>query len=189
MIGGGGLGLVILLTLLIRVSRLKRRLAQTTTSQDDDVLRASDYKTLGNLAESQGKQHLAEGCYRNATKIEPYNKTLHYELGAFLFRVERFREAITEFSIYLKNDVILPDVYAYLAYAHFMNNNRVKAEEFYQKAQGATLSDAYGYYGLGVIAQASGKYTQARQYFEKALTLDDDFYDARQKLIDIQHHA
>ena len=180
-----GICLLVILLLLILLLLTKKRLAKAGRSVVD-TLRSADYKVLGDLAAEQGKTHIAERCYRKMIDSEPYNRNIRYELGLFLFQVERYREAIKEFSIYLGSEIVDSEVYAYLAYAYLATENLSKAEEFYKKALEVKPEDPHVYFGLGVIAQSRGHYPQAEEYYQNVLDLDPGFEDVRQNLRQIQ---
>ena len=176
---------VLLVILAAWIMALKHQLS-TSAEVKNDLLRAADYKLLGDFAAEHGKLSLAERCYRKATELEPYNYTYHYELGVFLFQSERYQESLKEFSIYLKNEIIVPDVYHYLAYAYLVANNFAKAEEFYHKSLEMLPNSADSYLGLGVIAQARGQYAQANEAYQRAIEIDPNCQEARDNLSQIK---
>ena len=117
---------------------------------------------------------------------DSYNTDIHYAIGKFLFQSGRYQEAIREFTLYLKNELILPEVYFYLGYAYLMIQNLSKAEEYYQKALEITPNNADILLGLGVIMQKRRQYREAKQHYENALLLEPNLEEARQNLRDIQ---
>lgn len=149
---------------------------------------ASDYKLLGNFALERGKIQLAERCYRQVTLLEPSNTDIRYEIGKFLFRSGRYQEAIQEFTLYLKSEIILPEVYFYLGYAYLMLKDLSKAEEYYRKALDMTPNNPDILLGLGVIMQTRSQYQDAKEYYENALVLDPNLEEARQNLREIQSY-
>ena len=176
--------IVILLFLLFRKKQSSTSVRRITSTP----LMSTEYKTLGDLAAENGKIQLAERCYRKITELEPYNTSIRYKIGEFLFQAGRYKEAITEFSIYLKSEIIVPEVYFYLAYAYLATENLTKAEDFYHKASESTPDNPDVYLGLGVIMQSRSQHKEARFYYEKALEIDSNLQEARQNLSQIQSY-
>ena len=172
--------------LIVILLKIKQRSIQPANHAGEQLLLASDYKLLGDWALERGKNQLAERCYRQFAMLEPYNTDIHYEFGKLLFQSGRYQEAIREFTLYLKNEIILPDVYFYLGYAYLMIQNLSKAEEYYQRAFEMTPNNPDILLGLGVIMQKRDQYQEAKQHYENALLLDPNLEEARQNLRDIQ---
>ncbi|PIE34070.1 hypothetical protein CSA56_09145 [candidate division KSB3 bacterium] len=180
-----GLCLLCIVILAMLLFLLKKR--QTATHRlENDSITSADYKLLGDLAAKERQLELAERCYRKTIALEPHNRSMGYELGIFLFRAERYQEAIPEFLAYLKGDIIEPEVYDYLGYAYFSTGNLSRAEEYYRKFLDLAPADPDGYFGLGLIAQHRERYQDAKDYYETALKLDPDFQEVCQNLSQIQ---
>ena len=141
---------------------------------------------LGAFATEKGKLQLARKCYRKVAELESYNKKPPYEIGLSYFQTERYQEAITELNKSLKDDIIKPEAYFYLAYSHLHLGNLDQAEEYFQKVLQFRPEDPYTYVGLGVIAQSRRQYDQAKHYYEKALELNPNCQEARENLRQIQ---
>ncbi len=173
------------LALLILLIRARRRL-KTEQRTETEVITPAEYKMLGDFATEQGKLPLAERCYRKVVELEPYNWAVHYDIGLFLFQTARYKEAIKEFHLYFRHDIIMPEVYAYLGYAYLMSKDLTRAEEYYRKVVDLTPHNPDGYVGLGVIAQAKSQYQQAYEHYEHALEQDSNCKEARQNIQQIQ---
>ncbi|GAK50752.1 mucin 2, intestinal/tracheal [Candidatus Moduliflexus flocculans] len=173
---------LLLLILLIRARR-KLNAGQKT---ETEVITPAEYKMLGDFASEQGKLPLAERCYRKVVELEPYNWAIHYDLGLFLFQAARYKEAIKEFHLYFRHDIIMPEAYAYLGYAYLMCKDLARAEEYYRKVSELTPDNPDSYVGLGVIAQTKNQYQQAYGYYQKALECDPRCQEARQNIQQIQ---
>lgn len=152
------------------------------THHENQIIMSPDYKILGDLAAREGKLQLAEQCYRKIAELEPYNRNIHYGIGEFLFRTERYTEAIKEFHIALGSEIIIPEIYAYLGYAYLANDQPGKAEEYYRKALELTPDNPHVHLGLGAIAHAHRKNEEAKQHYQKALELDPACEEARKYL-------
>ena len=178
-------GMLLSLTLFALLLRAKRQAAAEKRPQNE-ILTSAEYKMLGDLAAGQGKLPLAERCYRKLVELEPYNWAIRYDLGYFLFQSQRYKEAIKEFHAYLRHEIIVPDVYAYLGYAYLMTKDLTRAEEFYRKFVELTPDNPDGYVGLGVIAQSRSQYQQAHELYKRALSCDPNCQEARQNIRQIQ---
>ena len=176
------LTVLLLFVLLIRIHR-RVNAGQTT---ETEVITPSEYKMLGDFASEQGKLPLAERCYRKVVELEPYNWAIHYDLGLFLFHAARYKEAIKEFHLYFRHDIIMPEVYDYLGYAYLMTKDFAKAEEYYRKVAELTPKKPDGYVGLGAVAQSKNQYQQAYGYYQQALECDPKCQEARQNIQQIQ---
>ena len=163
----------------------KHRLAALSATEKDTIS-ATEYKMLGDFAVKQDKLQLAERCYRKVAALEPYNLKIRYELGGLLFQSQRYKEAIREFTIYLRDEIIDSDVYAYLGYSNIVLGNWTRAEKYYQKFLELAPNDPDGYFGLGAIAQSRKQYQQAYEYYTKALEIQPDFPEARRNFDQIQ---
>ncbi len=164
---------------------ITRRLAAVNTTEND-LITAADYKTLAGLAIERGKPQLAERCYRKIIALDPQNTHIHYELGILLFNAKHYSDAISEFLLYRKNDVVVSEVYIYLAYAYFMIKDLTTAEGYARKSVEIAPTSPYAYFVSGLVAQSQEAYQQAQEYYEKALALDADFQEARENLEQIQ---
>ena len=173
---------VLLFALLIRAHRRFNAGQKTET----EVITPAEYKMLGDFASEHGKLPLAERCYRRVVELEPYNWAIHYDLGLFLFHAARYKEAIKEFHLYFRHDIIMPEVYDYLGYAYLMTKDFAKSEEYYRKVAELTPKKPDGYVGLGAVAQSKNQYQQAYGYYQKALECDPKCQEARQNIQQIQ---
>ncbi len=127
-----------------------------------------------------GDNAAAEAEYRAAIRRAPDRPYLYYNLGILLERINRrkaaeqaFRDAILRFE---------QQAESYRTRAARLNAELADAATAVQEAETVLRNEGEAYNALGALFQAEGKKKQARQNYEKALSLNDKLYAATYNL-------
>ncbi len=139
---------------------------------DDDV--ADAYGELGALYQAQNVFTAADTCYSNARTLNPGNFRWTY-YKAYLAAVTGETEQAV--ALFEQARQMRPDYLAVtqrLADAWLDLNELDKAQAAYRQVVKATGLEAAALYGLGQIALLQRKYTEAIDYFERALAIQPE---------------
>ncbi len=91
---------------------------------------------LAYFFEMTGEEKSAESYYKRAIKLKTQEGVAHNNYGAFLCRQNRFQEAEREFLLAINqpNYISQGEAYENLGLCALKNNDKVKAENFFQQA-------------------------------------------------------
>lgn len=130
------------------------------------------YVALTPLFEKQASDSLLAQTYFKTGLLEQYFDSLDVSRIAYLKAIEAAKKSVT-----LK-DSFLFQPHLYLGSIYYIRNDFDSAIYYYKKAE--TIADKYGnglketgrlYNRLGAMYYETGNYSQAKNYFEKALAL------------------
>lgn len=166
----------------------------------------------GQLAESQNNPANAMKQYEEALRLKPDHIPSLYRLGVVAAQLKQHPKAIQTWKRYLKATGNSANGYANLGFCQELAGDWQAAEEAYQTGVAkdpknepcrvnyglmlarqdrmtdaiaqlrAVLTPAEVSYNLGSVHEQRGRKEQAKAEYQKALALDPDFHDARQRL-------
>lgn len=173
---------------------------------------ANTHFAAGQLAESEGRFPQAIAQYKQALAEDPRHQDSLYRLGVVYANVKDFPQAIQTWKRYIELTGGSATAYSNLGFCQELAGNPLGAEEAYrngiardpknepcrvnyglmlarhgraneglQQLQ-AVLPPAEAHYDLAGVFQVLGDKQQARAEYRKAIDLDPQFQDARQKL-------
>lgn len=118
----------------------------------------------------------SENYYSRAIKLAPNDYSLYYNLGNLYFVMKRYGESVWQFtkSIALKNDFHL--AYANRGLVYRQMERFTEAVNDIQKALVLKPDFHEGYYNLGVIYELLEKNELAMDYYNKAISNNNDIY-------------
>jgi tetratricopeptide (TPR) repeat protein len=169
----------------------------------------------GQLAESQGNVAAAIAQYEAAVKGDQKHAASLYRLGVLHAQKKEFNEAINAWKQYVKATDGNPTGFSNLGFCCELAGRRDDAEISYKKGIAkdpknvpcrvnyglmlarhghiseatiqlqTVLTAAEVHYNLASVFEAQGRKSQARAEYEKAVTLNPGFGDAKQRLASI----
>lgn len=129
---------------------------------------------------NEGKLQEAEIIYRKILDKDPFNHNAIHLLGLIAYQVNRYEEAIKYINkaIELKPDAIY---YGNLAMAYDKLGKEEESAKNFIKA--LSINPAYdkaylAHYNLGVYFKENGKIFEALEHYNKAIELDNNFFEA-----------
>ena len=129
-----------------------------------------DYVELGWSYYDLEDNLTAESMFKQAIELRPEYYHLYADAGQFYQAIKAYPQAEDMFkkAVSLKGDP--KDNWPYSAFGwHYLERNMYRqAEEMFQKALEVHPSDLSVYRDWGLLKQAEGEYSQAREYFAKA---------------------
>ncbi len=132
------------------------------------------HNILGVCLERQGLFQPAADAYQNALKINPAVPELQFNMGAMLYALNRWDDAIIHYKKAL-------DINPNFTEAFFNMGTAYQAQALFEKAiesYGEALKLQPGFYeavgNIGTIKQLQGDLDSAIKYFEKALSINED---------------
>ena len=173
---------------------------------------AQTHFAAGQLAESEARWPQAIDQYKQALAADPRHWDSLYRLGVVYAQVKDFPQAIRTWNRYIELTGGSATAYSNLGFCQELAGNPPAAEAAYQKGiasdprnepcrvnyglmlarQGRTgeglqqlqtvLPPAQAHYDLAGVLEMLGNKSQAKAEYQKAIELDPQFQDARQKL-------
>jgi tetratricopeptide (TPR) repeat protein len=173
---------------------------------------AGTHFAAGQLAESEGRLPQAIEQYKLALSADPKHLDSLYRLGVVYAQSKDFSQAIQSWNRYIELTGGSATAYSNLGFCQELAGNPPGAEAAYQKGiareprnepcrvnyglmlarQGRTseglrqlqfvLAPAQAHYDLAGVFQVLGKRQEARAEYQRAIDLDPQFQDAREKL-------
>jgi len=123
--------------------------------------------------------------FRKALILEPENPLLWLNLGIAQHQSGEFDGAEESFQRCRAIDDELSDAWEALALLNYEQERYEEAEFFYSGALERNASSSRGWNNFGVLYFAEGSYNEARDCFERAVTLDPYYWDALFNLRDV----
>ena len=173
---------------------------------------AATHFAAGQLAESQGAVGQAINQYKLAVAVDPKHLASLYRLGMLYTQAQAYPEAVGVWNRFVKVTPNDATAWSNLGYCYELAGQLGEAEAAYKqgiakdpksgpcrvnyglmlartgregeaKGQlGVVLSEARVYYNLASVYEQQGRRGEAKVYYEKALELDRDFGEARERL-------
>lgn len=178
----------------------------------DPPVTADTHYAAGLFTEENNQLPQALDLYKAALKREPKHLPAMYRLGVVHSKLKQFPQAVEVWKRYIKLTEGSADAYSNLAYTHELAGQYPEAERAYQKGIArdgrnvacrvnyglmlarqdkineailqfqAVLSPAEVHYNLASIYETKGRNDQARAGYRKAIQLDPQFRDAKERL-------
>jgi len=111
---------------------------------------------------------------QRATELIPEHADSWYRLGAALYLLDQFEEAIAAFQKAITLDVTYANPWTGLGRVYHAQDRYEQAIEVYQKAIDLDNTSAHSWNGLGDVYRALGRYDEANEAYQKAINLPDD---------------
>jgi len=102
--------------------------------------------------------------------------------GIYYANTQQYSFAVVQFDSCIRRDWKFTEAYIEKGIAFFKQKNYDEALSTFQLAATVSNSDADAYYWIGRCYEISNKKDEARIYYEKAVTLDKNFTEAREAL-------
>lgn len=99
-------------------------------------------------------------------------------LGLALMRQEKYRDAIKVFEELIEKNPNDKDAWVQLAKAFSRTDDLEAGERFFAMRVRQDSTNAYGWYGLGMILRKKNQWPKALKQFNRALTIKTDFVEA-----------
>ena len=133
-------------------------------------------------AHQEGKLEEAEINYRKVLALNPDHIVAHGNLGALLYKTERFDESeeILKKTIELKPDYV--DAHHNLGLLLYIRNKLDEAEEIFKKVIELKPDYAEAHYNLGNTLNNLKKFEEAEKSYKKTIEFKPDYAKAHQNL-------
>ncbi len=134
---------------------------------------------LGDIYYGRGELKQAENYYRGILKIDPGHGRAANNLAFVLSRYDnRLPEALSLARTAVKKLPEDPAVRDTLGWIHYRLGNTYQARSELEESLSLNPNDALANYHMGLLCYENREYDKAREFVEKALTLDPDFENA-----------
>jgi tetratricopeptide (TPR) repeat protein len=147
-----------------------------------EVERGRVYGRTGEIFQAAQVAPIARACYRNAIELDPGNAKWHHLAGWLAEQQSDLQTAEAEYARAQELDPSNPWHAFRLAHIKLQLNQMEAARSLLQKLESAAGMQAAVEAGLGRIASADGRFTEAVQHYEKALELQPDASQLRYPL-------
>jgi superkiller protein 3 len=181
-------------------------------TEKEPTINADTRFAAGQLAESREDRVNAMKQYEEAVKLKPDHVRALYRLGVVQAELKLYPKAIEMWKRYVKATHESADGYANLGFSYELSGDLRAAEGAYQKGIAkdaknqpcrvnyglmlarqdrmtdavtnlrAVLSPAEVAYNIGSVHELRGKKEQAKAEYQRALSIDPGFSDAKQRL-------
>lgn len=120
------------------------------------------------LQERLGETEVADKHFRKAISLDPKDSRAHNNYGTFLCNQNRIPEAEREFLAAVKNPLYTEasSAYANAGICMLKVPDKIKAEEYFQKALERSASDRSALYQMGLLSFERQEYDRASFYFQ-----------------------
>lgn len=137
---------------------------------------------LGNLYKRWGKYKLAEIEYNNALRLDPYYYLALNDLADLYRRLGDFDKALQLFFRSLEINPNDPDVLYEMGEIYLDKNDLISAESFFRNVLAYNPDYFKAYAMLGEIYAVEGNLNLAKEMYERALSLDEENEEYKNKL-------
>jgi len=146
---------------------------------------ASPHLNLGAAEAQMGRLEDAEPHLRAAALMSPLDITPHNVLGKLYFDSGRLGEAEGQFRQSVNAEPNLA-AYDYLGYIYQRWRDWDRAERAFKAALALNDSDSHAHFNLGLVYASTGRTTEARKEYQRALASDPGNQDALAALRKLQ---
>ncbi|MGA2582823.1 MAG: tetratricopeptide repeat protein [Tepidisphaeraceae bacterium] len=176
---------------------------------------ANSHFAAGQLAEANGENDKAISQYTECLKINPKHQAALYQLGVLYSSLKQYDDALDVFQRYVKATNGAASAYNDLGYCYEQSGDTDDAAQAYQQGIAAdtknapcrtnyglllakqnkieeairvwqpVLSDAEVHYNLASVYEQAGRKQEAKVEFQKAVQLDPNFQDAKNRLAEL----
>ena len=165
----------------------EKALAQAAEVRKRDPLRG--HEAYAGIYSRQKKTDLARKEYVDAVREQPSSPRAHYLLGIVLMGIDKnYPAALQEYDAALKLDPnYMPAVFQVGHVAALSNTNLTRGEESLRRYLASRPGEDdppifRAYYWLGYIDEREGKRAEAKQNYEKSLSLRSGQKDVEERL-------
>lgn len=123
--------------------------------------------------------------FRKALILEPENPLLWFNLGIAQHKSGDYDDAEESLERCRAIDDDCSEAWEALALLHYEREHYDEAEFFYSGAMERNAASSRGWNNFGVLYFAEGSHNEARDCFERAVTLDPYYWDALFNLRDV----
>ena len=141
-------------------------------STDQSQERIEVLIALGHFYAKVGGFGDAEGCFRKALQINPYEFSALMGLGDIHFRRKEFLNARHAYERARKYHPKQAQVYAAIATTFYEKAQTMEAAHYYQKALALDPDDIFSWNNLGIIYYGKLQFAEALKSWQTALKLD-----------------
>lgn len=154
------------------VREFQRSVGLSPSSEYTDE--ASDYLARAYL--KLGETEKAISTYKKSISLNPTRDDIHITLGNLYFSLDRHEEAEKEYKEAVRINPSANNYFA-LGQAYLYLDRLSEAESTFNRVRSLDPKKATGDYGLGLTYSRQGRYDKAIEHFERAIRLENDFYD------------
>jgi tetratricopeptide (TPR) repeat protein len=147
---------------------------------DPDSSRA--WNNLGSIELSRGNVDEAISDLQKAVRLEPRMAVFRLNLGDAFTAASRAGEAAEQFEAAFRLDPTLAEAHRGLGEVALARGDLVAAEREFRIAASSSRPSARAANFLGYILARQGRYPEAAEHYERALTLDPGLSDAHRSL-------
>jgi serine/threonine protein kinase/tetratricopeptide (TPR) repeat protein len=140
-----------------------------------DPANADAYRGLANAYEAKGDLVTAEQTYKRAIELRPDYWASYNALGVFYTKYSRYNDAIPVFKKVIQLTPNNYKGYRNLGGMYYYLDQRDKAREMFEKSY-AIFPDYTIASNLGTLSYIEGRYEEAAQWYERALTHNANDY-------------
>ncbi|MDW8335030.1 MAG: tetratricopeptide repeat protein, partial [Bacteroidia bacterium] len=161
-----------------QLGRMNDCLALLEKHADRFPFDAAAWYHLGLALTKDERYEAAVEAYLNAIALEEDNFAHHYALALAYVGMNEYARAIPPL---LDAHLLCPEeknILMLLGECYARLEQPATARIYFQRCQKHHPEFAEAWYGIGSTFESEGKYLQAVYYYEKALELDENFYDA-----------
>jgi tetratricopeptide (TPR) repeat protein len=144
-------------------------------AQMDLLQQARSLVDSGNTAES-------ESVLRHYLAVNPESADAHFLLGYVLFREQKVKESLAEFTAGAKYRRTRADEFKVIAADYVMLGDLSDADKWFSQVVTVTPDDADAWYLLGRTKYNENEYAGAISAFERALTLHPQYIEAENNI-------
>lgn len=126
----------------------------------------------GEALDETGDDAGAIAQFRNATRANPKEPSVHFGLGYLLWKLKQFEEAAKEFKAELDNDPQHTMAHAYLGDVYTVQADYSKAEPELRRALEGPSTTAMAHRDLGIVYAATARPELAVVELQQAIALD-----------------
>jgi tetratricopeptide (TPR) repeat protein len=146
-----------------------------TQMPPDALLQARSLLDQGRVADSEDR-------LRDLLAANPGNTEAHFLLGYALFREQKAKESLAEFTAGAKSRRPRADELKVVAADYVMLGDYADADKWFSEVVAETPNDSDAWYLLGRTRYNANKFTAAIDAFEHALTLRPDHVEAENNI-------
>ena len=155
------------------IKQLKSAIGYAPTT--DNAIAAYQFiaQSFTNLNDSEG----AINAYKQALRVDNRRSDVHVALGNIYYFQKNYKEAIASYEAAVNNDPGEANRYS-LGQGYLADKQFDKAELEFDRVSQLSPGSPSGKYGLGLVYEKRGQYEAALGYFNEALSIKSDFYEA-----------
>ena len=151
-------------------------------NEDDPMMRGMERIRQGAEAERRNQLDTAEQLYREAAALLPGNAALSFRLAHLCARTGRIDEARRCYQKALELDPSYRTPYNSSGLWNLWGRRFRASEQEHRSTLDLDPQDAYAHYGMGRLAARRKRWSEAQEWYAKAVALDGGLVDAWREL-------